>query len=486
MHPLLLRQLRRLQLDASAPPADAVAWRSLLDRVSRAYGEADQDRELLEQSLMTMSQEMRDALDQALASNLALESSKRGLEQSQEEAAEARRIAEAANRCKSEFLANMSHEIRTPMTAMLGYAELLKDPSQTPGERERCIETIRRNGEYLLTLVNDILDLSKIEAGCMTVERIGSSPVQIVSEVVEMMQLRARERGIALEIAFRFPIPATIQTDPLRLRQILLNLVGNAIKFTSRGGVRVCVGLGTLPEPRLCFRVIDTGIGMTAQQLDRIFVPFFQADSSTTRRYGGTGLGLPISRHLARLLGGDIAAASTPGAGSTFEVSIGTGPLEDVEMLTALPAPQDRGRDAAARSTPTLSGRILLAEDGPDNQRLISHYLTRAGARVDVACNGRIALDKSAEALRLGEPYDLILLDMQMPELDGYSAARILRERGVRTPIIALTAHAMSGDRGACLSAGCDEYITKPVERVRLLGVVASWLSAAAAARSAA
>jgi signal transduction histidine kinase/ActR/RegA family two-component response regulator len=393
---------------------------------------------------------------------------------------DARAAADTANRAKSDFLAHMSHEIRTPMTAILGFADLLTEPGQSAAERAEHARTIQRSGEHLLTIINDILDLSKIENGRTTVETVRCSPAQIVADVSSLMRARAAARGLTLTVAFAGAIPDTILTDPTRLRQILMNLLSNAVKFTHSGGVRLDVRLqaGT-PEPMMVFAVSDSGIGMTPDQIERVFRPFEQGDVSMSRRYGGTGLGLSISRRLARLLGGDITLQSRPGHGSNLTLTIATGPLAGVrtaeigaeglapESVPASPAP-------AAIS---LRGRILLAEDGPDNQRLISFHLRKAGAEVTIAENGRIAVDRALEALRAGRPFDVIVMDMQMPVLDGYAAATELRERGYPGPIVALTAHAMTGDRERCLAAGCSAYATKPIDRHRLLQACAQQFS---------
>ncbi len=406
----------------------------------------------------------------------------------QQELRRAKEAAELGSRAKSEFLANMSHEIRTPMTAILGFADVLLERGNlrdAPPERIEALMGIRRNGEYLLGLINDILDLSKIEAGRMTVERIACAPVELVGELVALMSVRAESRSLQLEARFEGPIPRTIRTDPTRLRQILVNLLSNAIKFTERGSVRLIVRMpGEADEPRLAFDVVDTGIGMSSEQAERLFRPFTQADASTTRRFGGTGLGLAISRRLAELLGGDIVLMETrPGGGSRFRLTIGTGPLEGVPMQTdpAIPAvpPVPAGPTGdSAGSAPLAGCTVLLAEDGPDNQKIIRHFLERAGARVIVVENGRAALDTLAD---LGSAVDVVLMDMQMPEMDGYEATATLRRRGHRGPIIALTAHAMSTDRQRCLQAGCDEYLTKPVDRKRLIETVGRFRAAASA-----
>ncbi len=395
----------------------------------------------------------------------------------------ARAAADAANASKSTFLANMSHEIRTPMTAILGFSDLLADPSQSPAERDACIHTIRRQGDHLLSVINDILDLSKIEADKLIVECIPTPVASVLEDVRASLLPKAEAKGITLAFEAPEPIPATIRTDPTRLRQVLINLVGNAIKFTPSGGVTVRTRFE--PEGFLRFDVSDTGIGMAPDQLTRLFRPFSQADDSTTRRFGGTGLGLTISKRLARLLGGDIRVSSIERRGSTFTLTINPGPLVDAPMMQW--RAEERPSIAEAPTNPgvALHARILLAEDGPDNQRLISHHLRRAGAAVVIAENGALALDAVATATRDRQPFDLIILDMQMPEIDGYGAAAELRRRGVTTPIMALTAHAMNGDRDRCLAAGCNEFASKPIDARALLELCAAMLGQASATRAA-
>ncbi len=387
----------------------------------------------------------------------------------------ARSQAESANLAKSEFLANMSHEIRTPMTAILGFADVLADDERHPlnaAQRRDALDAIRRNGDHLLTIINDVLDISKIEAGKMTIERLATDPVQLMHEVVALLAERANAQGIQLDVATGGDLPRAILTDPTRLRQILLNLVGNAIKFTHRGSVRVTADVVATKAdaPMLRIRVIDTGVGMTASQAASLFEAFVQADTSTTRRFGGTGLGLRISKRLAAMLGGDILVESVEGVGSTFTVTIPA-------LATDQPV-VEAGGDAATRQAPasrSLAGaRILLAEDGRDNQRLITLLLRRFGATVTVAENGKVAVAALCEGhdleqgLQSPAPFDLVLLDMQMPEMDGYAAAALLREKGYTGPMIALTANALSGDRERCLAAGCDDYVRKPVNRDEL------------------
>jgi signal transduction histidine kinase/CheY-like chemotaxis protein len=405
---------------------------------------------------------------------------------------EAMQRAELANRSKSEFLANMSHEIRTPMTAILGYTENLIDAEMPDAERLAALHIIRRNGQHLLDLINDILDLSKIEAGRLVPEFLKCSPCQLVADVSALMQLRADPKKLSWSTAFSGPIPETIATDPTRLRQILINLIGNAIKFTQCGSVRMIVSWppdadfeanhhGRRP---LRFEITDTGIGMTEEQLRTIFQPFTQADASTTRKFGGTGLGLSISKRLAQMLGGDLLAASRPGEGSAFTLTIDTGSIIGVRLLEA-----ESSREFALESQPQSppaqpptienrlrGGNILLAEDGPDNQRLIAFILRKAGAKVTVAENGRDALELAQRANALGKSYDIILMDMQMPVLDGYEATRLLRESGYGKPILALTAHAMEGDREKCVNAGCDDFATKPIDRHGLIEMIRGYL----------
>ena len=395
--------------------------------------------------------------------------------------------AEAANETKSEFLANMSHEIRTPMTAILGFADVLLEPDANRIEFTDAARTIQRNGQVLLEIINDILDISKIEAGKITTECIECSPAEIMADVRSLMQVRADARNLDLRLERVGPLPATIRSDPTRLRQILINLVGNAVKFTEQGSVRLIAEL--IPEGdtglfHLQFDVVDTGLGMTPEQATQLFRPFQQADSSTTRKFGGTGLGLTISRRLAQMLDGDVTLVETrPGEGTRFRLTVSTGDLEGVEMIeesSSAPSKQPRLEpfsDTAA--APPLACRILLAEDGPDNQRLIAHVLMKNGAKVTVVENGRLAVDVALAARDSDESFDIILMDIQMPEMDGYEATGLLRQKSCATPIIALTANAMAGDRQKCLDAGCDDYVSKPINRRRLLDAIRAQLATA-------
>lgn len=403
------------------------------------------------------------------------------LRQNQIELDNSRRSAEQANLAKSQFLANMSHEIRTPMTSILGFAENCLDANLGEKDRQEAIGTILRNGDHLLRLINDILDLSKIEAGQLRLERIRTSTVDLFEEARGLMAGAANKKGLAFEVEYRNSIPETIETDPTRLRQALINLIGNAIKFSEKGEVRVIVQLVPAPDAgsdaMLEVQVVDTGIGIDPKDLDRLFVPFTQADNSMTRRFGGTGLGLTISRQLCRELGGDLAVASTPGEGSRFTLTVSTGALDGVRLIDQPKHFKIRSDRAPQPTSDTIHARILVAEDGIDNQQLIAFILRKAGAEVVLVENGKEAVDAAMLALESDEPFDLILMDMQMPVLDGYSATGDLRSRGYTRPIVALTAHAMADERERCLAAGCDEYASKPIDRRRLLATISQALA---------
>jgi PAS domain S-box-containing protein len=402
----------------------------------------------------------------------------------QEELRRAKTAAEAANKAKSEFLANMSHEIRTPMTAILGYCDLLLDPQSEEGDRVSSLQTIRRNGEHLLTIINDILDLSRIEAGRATVERVACSPAEVLRGVIELLQIRASAKGIALRAEVAGAAPSRITNDPTKFRQVLINLIGNAIKFTERGEVRVLVRTAVWHDgtPRLEVSITDTGIGMSQEQAARLFRPFSQGDTSMSRRFGGTGLGLSISQKLASLMGGSISVQSELGKGSTFTLSIEMGEVGG--PMVRLPAAEPAPVTSRPFEAGDLNARILLAEDGVDNQRLISHVLTRAGATVTVVEDGRRAVDLALEAARAGLPFHVIVMDMQMPVMDGYTSVSELRGSGYQGPIIALTAHAMAHDREKCLRAGCSDYATKPLDRTAFLRMCAHWAARGGTGRS--
>ncbi len=383
--------------------------------------------------------------------------------------------AQAADRAKSEFLANMSHEIRTPMTAILGYTDLILDHSLQGEAATEALATIKRNGEHLVAVINDILDLSRIEAGRLAIHSSACSARQIVEEVVQLLRPRATAKGIAIQATFSESLPAWIMTDVTRFRQILLNLVGNAVKFTERGEVTLACGWSNEPMegPALRCEICDSGIGLTREQVARLFQPFSQADASTARRYGGTGLGLAISRRLALLLGGDVTVRSEFGRGATFTVRIAAPVGEEPTVSDSVVTTQLARSSGPGGSPAALAGlRILLADDCMDNQRLVSHLLRKAQCEVDIVDNGESAFEQAMAAQERGEAYDVILMDMQMPLVDGYAATTRLRSWGYRRPIIALTAHSMEPDRQKCLDAGCDDYDTKPIHRQRLFAVI--------------
>lgn len=382
-----------------------------------------------------------------------------------------------ANRMKSLFLANMSHDVRTPMTAILGYTRLLEQElgqhtSPLVGE---SMTAIRRGGDHLLGLINDVLDLSKIEAGRLEFEHEPIDTADLIAGCIGIVRQIADAKHIELHASLRSPIPARIAGDPTRIRQILLNLLGNAVKFTDLGRVSFVAWAAADARGTLCFEIRDTGIGMSHDDLRRVFDPFVQADASHTRTHGGTGLGLTIARHLVVQMGGEIEVDSATGVGSRFTVRLPVEPLgaetiaDIAESRVEVQAPPDTsGSGGAGRS----AGRVLVAEDGPDNQRLIAHILGRAGYEFDIVDNGREALKAIEDAAARSRPYAVVLLDMQLPEMDGYEVARALRGRGLSGPVIALTAHAMTGDREKCIAAGCDAYLSKPFSQDDLVAAL--------------
>ncbi len=384
----------------------------------------------------------------------------------------AKERAEAADRAKSEFLANMSHEIRSPLNGILGFTELLLNGCDKGDHATRMdyLNTIHTSCRHLSDLINDILDLSKIEAGQMDTELIRCSPANIIRDVASVLRIPAEKKGLILEFKPAGGLPETILTDPARLRQLLMNLVGNAIKFTQSGSVRIVSRvLGSAQPPLLAIDVIDTGIGIASKKLDHIFDPFAQADSSVTRRFGGTGLGLAISRKIAEDLGGSLSVASEYGRGSTFTATLEIGGPDGLQLVNVPPETMADASPASPTSQSLTGAKILLVEDGITNRKLINVILDEAGAEVTSVENGKLAV----EAVAADGSFDLILMDMQMPVMDGYTATRRLREQGVSLPIIALTAHAMKGDEEKCRSAGCSGYLTKPIESQRLLETVA-------------
>eukprot|EP00913_Durusdinium_trenchii_P028383 g26611.t1 len=372
--------------------------------------------------------------------------------------------AQQASQSKSAFLANMSHEIRTPMTAILGYADLMTALVENQDALGH-LQIIRRNGGYLLDIINDILDLSKIEAGKLNIVPERFSPVRLIEEVRSIMEVRASEQNLTLVVDYDGKLPATIESDPKRLKQILINLVGNAIKFTKAGGVKMAVGID---DDRLQFHVIDTGIGMSKTQQQRLFQPFSQGDETVNREFGGTGLGLAISKRLAKLLGGSVGVESEEGEGSTFTVTIAVGDIDNVQWILPEPIPETVPQPLPTE-TIRLDCQILVVDDRRDVRFLSRKFLGDAGAVVSEAEDGELAVKAVKEALSNGRVFDLIVLDMQMPKLDGYATAKALRELGFTGPIIALTADAMHGDMTRCIEAGCNDYLSKPIDKLELL-----------------
>lgn len=373
-----------------------------------------------------------------------------------------------ANKAKSEFLANMSHEIRTPMTAILGYADVLGDLvrlHEQDEEYSEAVQSIQRSGKHLMMIINDVLDLSKIESGKIEVESKPCAIVETVREVFITMRMGAARKGLGFNVVFETPFPEMVLGDAYRVRQILLNLVGNAVKFTESGSIEIVLNDD---GESLRFSVIDTGVGIPEVSIAALFDPFEQLDTSVSRSHEGTGLGLTISQHLAHLMGGEIQVGSTVGVGSVFTLILPRNCKPGVRMLDSMEDSESSDSKLGVlenRSARHKTGVILLAEDGLDNQRLITHILKKAGYEIRIANNGQEAVD---QFLCDPDEFDLVLMDMQMPVLDGYSATRKLRDMGFDLPIIALTAHALDGARADCIAAGCDEYVAKPIDREQL------------------
>ncbi|NOY65904.1 MAG: response regulator [Gammaproteobacteria bacterium] len=381
---------------------------------------------------------------------------------------------EKVTQAKSEFLANMSHEIRTPLTAILGYAETLKYENAPPMITEEAIKAILENGQHLQHIISEILDLTKIEANKLEIENFIISPVKLANEFESLISLYARSKHLDFRIVFNFPLPEKIETDPVRLKQILLNLCNNAIKFTQSGSVTMYIEY--LDDAQLLqIKIKDTGIGLTLEQQQKIFQPFVQADTSTTRQFGGTGLGLSLSQKLAIKLGGDITVHSAPGDGSTFTLTIATGDVASQSLVYDAAQLNSYNINPARKTgkSPLLKGKILLAEDTIDNQRLFSLQINRLGADLEIANNG-------AEALELiqQQEFDLVLMDMQMPVMGGIEAVKKIRRLGITTPIVALTANAIKEYRDTCIKSGCTDYLSKPVDWNLFRSTLAAYLTA--------
>lgn len=478
LHPLLARLLAKAELTADAPPPSEAVWEEFLRRVNRLLKDAEQDRYLLERSLTISSREMRDLYEELRRkseSALAIERDKLKL---------AKEEAEAASKAKGDFVASISHEMRTPLNAIIGMTGLLLDSEAEPQAREAA-ETIRTSSEALLVLINDVLDFSKIESGMLELEQEPFSVASCARDSLDLLSAEAHGRGLRLACEIEDGMPRWYLGDATRIRQVLANLVSNGVKFTPRGGVTVSVGSrGSSGDERLVrFAVRDTGMGISAERLETLFEPFTQGDVSTSRRYGGTGLGLTISRRLVELMGGRLEVESVEGRGSEFHFTV---PLREVDTPSSEAGGRVDGwapplRRDLGRSMPL---RILVAEDNMVNQKVMLRILGRMGYRADLAADGTEVL----AALRR-QPYDLILMDVRMPELDGIETTRCIRAVSDLEPqptIVALTAGVMQTDRERCLAAGMDDYVRKPVRAHDLQEVLIQCAGGALRVRAAA
>jgi signal transduction histidine kinase/ActR/RegA family two-component response regulator len=388
---------------------------------------------------------------------------------------DAKTSAEAASRRKTQFLTYASHEIRTPLQAVLGFAEQLEEDRLSSEERREAIKIIRRNGEHLLTVLGDILDLARIESDQLELRFVSCDLRREVDSVVDLFGAMARERGVAIVVEERTPLPARVGTDQTRLRQVLINLVGNAVRASRADAdgelAQVTIGLAAQAAPPLVrIAIEDQGPGMTEVELRRLLEPFAEVAAVADQRLG-TGLGLVISQRLVRLLGGDLVARSAVGHGTRVDVTLDPGPLEPLEQWRQRST--KRGKDVPEDP---LRARVLLAEDGRDNRLLISTILRRAGAEVAMVEDGCAAVEAVAAAAAGGRPFDLVVMDLQMPKMDGYEATARLRAEGCAVPILALTADALAGTRQRCLDVGCDAYASKPIDRRALVHAVRNLL----------
>lgn len=383
------------------------------------------------------------------------------------------KAAVLASATKSAFLANMSHEIRTPLGAILGFVDLMQQPNTTREDLGKFVSIISRNSKQLLKLVDDILDLSKVEAGKVVLENLDCSLIGMLADIYSLMEIKAKEKGIAFEIVPLTALPNIVTSDPVRLRQILCNAIGNAIKFTDVGKVQLSLGYY---DSYIEFRIRDTGRGISEEQVRKLFQPFSQADSSTAREYGGTGLGLVLTKRLCEAFGGDYwLDESELGKGSTFIAGIPVSvpncakiiPINELKIMR-----EEYSAEKIAQSQPLSGKNILVVEDTPDNQKLISIYLEKLGCNITMAANGKLGIDKA-----LNQEFDLVLMDIQMPLMDGYQATRELRSLGYQKPIIALTAHAMTEERSRVLQSGFDGFLSKPIQRGQLVEALENFTS---------
>jgi signal transduction histidine kinase/DNA-binding response OmpR family regulator len=386
---------------------------------------------------------------------------------------EARVAAQTATEMKSQFLANMSHEIRTPLTAVIGYADNLLEKGVSDNERQHSATRILNNGKHLLHIINDILDISKIEAGQLSIEKLSVAQAQLMADIDTLIGGSIRDKGLDFRINCQFPLPEKINTDPTRLKQILLNLLGNARQFTERGSIVLNVGYN-VDNQQMVYEVVDSGVGMDEREQARLFRPFTQADTSTTRKFGGTGLGLYISRQLAHMLGGDLVCDSEKGKGSRFTATVDAGSNADKYLIDSFDFDSLAHGKGEREALPSLHGKVLLAEDNPDNQRLISMYIRNTGASVEVVGNGKEAVEQA-----IANNFDLVMMDMQMPEMGGAEAVQWLRQVGNQTPIAMLTANAMKEEKDRCISLGANEFLTKPIDKQAFYLVLERYLERA-------
>jgi signal transduction histidine kinase/HPt (histidine-containing phosphotransfer) domain-containing protein/ActR/RegA family two-component response regulator len=386
----------------------------------------------------------------------------------------AKQSAENAMHAKSQFLANMSHEIRTPLTAILGFVEALRDEGPYNQTQSHCLEVIRNNGHHLLTIINQILDLSKIDAGALTIETAPCNVVQMIEELRFMFAPTVASKALAFSVHYEWPLPRTVSTDPLRLKQVLINLVGNAVKFTERGTVELHVRWDDEAR-QIAFTVIDSGIGMSPEHTANLFMPFSQANESITRRYGGTGLGLSISERLIRAMGGALQVQSVKGQGSTFSFAIPSLGGSVPALIRRAPMKRASQSDGETTALPTFQGRVLFADDALDNRRLVELLLRKTGVEVVLVEDGKQAIQSA-----LSSPFDLILMDVQMPTIDGLTATKTIRRSGITTPIVAISAGAMTSDVDQAISAGCSMHISKPFSKEAFYQMLSNYLTPSA------